>query len=244
MSNGLRKAAIGVAAVAVLTVACGSKDAAAPSAGGSSTASIATSAPSPPAPSTASSGSPLTAPTGTEKGSASVSSTPNSTAFPLQGTTWQLVSTSTGTADPEMVDPAIDATLTISDTQLHASTGCNSGSGSITMMGESFHVDPLATTRMACTPDRTELEATQLAVLTDRVSYAIDGDQLTLTNGAGTLVYQAASDAVTSSSEGEVRPATPVTTVTRSAPLSVEVSPPTKSRIQVSIPENPNSSTS
>ena len=166
----------------------------------------------------------------------------SSTGNPLQGTTWELVSTTTGTGEPEMVDPEIGATLTLTGTQLQVSTGCNSGSGSITVMGDGFHVDPLATTRMACDPERTKLEAIQLAVLTDQVGYQIAGDQLTLSNGAGSLVYQAAPAGSAESSDAEPASATPMPTAGASESL-IRPSIPEKSSIQVSIPEKPNSTT-
>jgi heat shock protein HslJ len=105
-------------------------------------------------------------------------------ATPLEGTLWQL----TGTVANQGVSslPAETAgSLTITAGQAAVETGCNNGSGSVEITDSTLTFGPLATTRMACPPDQSSLEATTLAVLDGEVTYEISGDKLSIRKSAG-----------------------------------------------------------
>ena len=94
----------------------------------------------------------------------------------------------TGAAVP--IPDGTAPTLEITDNHLAVQTGCNSGSGAVAVSPAALEVGPIATTRMACDDARMTLEQTVLGVLSTRSSYRIDDSSLTITNSAGTLVYQ------------------------------------------------------
>lgn len=103
---------------------------------------------------------------------------------PLEGTTWTITST---VANEAVSSIPLDAepSLTITDGQAAVDTGCNRGSGAVEVADATLTFGPLATTKMACSPELNELEATVLAVLQGEVSYEIDGNSLSLRSGDG-----------------------------------------------------------
>jgi len=71
-------------------------------------------------------------------------------------------------------------------------TGCNSGSGDVDYDAATMTFGPLALTKRACAdPSAAGVEAAVTAVLQGEVAYALEGRQLTLTNGDQGLVYRA-----------------------------------------------------
>ena len=97
----------------------------------------------------------------------------------IEGTTWMI----TGTVATEAVSsiPAgAEPSLTITDGQAAIDTGCNSGSGSVEVTDTTLTFGPIATTRMACPPDLTDLETTVLTVLQGEVTYEIDGASMSI----------------------------------------------------------------
>lgn len=113
---------------------------------------------------------------------------------PLTGTTWQVTSLVSGQAVSTSV--ALEQskpTLTIGDDgAVSGSTGCNRINGHATVSGSPAVIDfgPLATTKMVCPPEVTEVEQAVLRVLKGAVQTAIDGDELTLsgTDGNGLVL--------------------------------------------------------
>jgi heat shock protein HslJ len=103
----------------------------------------------------------------------------------LVGTAWVV----TGTVANEAVSsvPAgATASITIADDGTVAvETGCNTGSGSVEVTDTALVFGPIATTKMACPPEQTALEASVLSVLQGEVTYTIDGDSLLLRSGDG-----------------------------------------------------------
>lgn len=103
----------------------------------------------------------------------------------LVGTTW----TVTGTVANEGVSsvPADStASITIADDGTVAvNTGCNTGSGSVEIGDDTLTFGPIATTKMACPPEQTALEASVVSVLQGEVSYEISGSALSLRSGDG-----------------------------------------------------------
>jgi heat shock protein HslJ len=111
---------------------------------------------------------------------------------PLEGTTWQLTGTVTGET-ASSVPMGAEASLTIEGGQAAIDTGCNTGSGGVTVGEGTLSFGPIAVTKMACEPELMELEATVLSVLSGEATYEIDSDQLTVTNGDNALQFTAAS---------------------------------------------------
>lgn len=116
--------------------------------------------------------------------------------LPLTGTAWSLQGLVDGDA-VSSVDPALRAGIQVdaAGTVLSVSTGCNSGSGDVTVPsgGSSSEgtmiVGPLRTTLVACPPDVAQVEAAVLAVLAGEVTYQVEGATLRLTNGARGLTF-------------------------------------------------------
>jgi heat shock protein HslJ len=97
--------------------------------------------------------------------------------------------TVTGTVANEGVSsvPA-DSTASIMiapDNSVSVDTGCNTGSGTVEIADDTLTFGPIATTKKACPPDQTALEASVLAVLQGEVTYEIDGANLSLRTGEG-----------------------------------------------------------
>ncbi len=98
---------------------------------------------------------------------------------PLEGTTWMITSTMADEAVSSIPSDA-EPSLTITDGQAAVDTGCNRGSGAVEVTDTTLTFGPLATTKMACSPELNELEATVLGVLQGEVSYEIDGDSMSI----------------------------------------------------------------
>jgi heat shock protein HslJ len=108
----------------------------------------------------------------------------------LVGPTWRLESITTGGSTEAL--PALDRTptLTFDETTVALDTGCNGGSGSYTVDGDTLAFGPIATTLRLCEDPAGTIETTIVAVLTGTTTFAIDDDgALTLTGGETTLRY-------------------------------------------------------
>lgn len=115
----------------------------------------------------------------------------------LTDTAWNLDSIVTGdtaASVPAGVSAGVEFT---GDGRLLAQLGCNSGRGSYTATEDELSIDPLASTKMACDPPASEVEAAMLSVLQGEVQFTVDGVMLTLTptsapgSGPSTLVFRA-----------------------------------------------------
>lgn len=82
--------------------------------------------------------------------------------------------------------PGTQVRLSFMDGTIGASAGCNSMSGAYTVRGDRFTTAQMATTEMACDPPRM-LQDEWLARFLSDVAFRLDGDTLTLTDGAATL---------------------------------------------------------
>ncbi|MFN8193548.1 MAG: META domain-containing protein [Nocardioidaceae bacterium] len=107
----------------------------------------------------------------------------------LEGTTWRLSALGHTDGDsgsmasvPEKVEP----TLTFQDGRLLVDTGCNRGSASVTVTGDTLELGPLMLTKMACRPPAAKVEAAVVAVLdTGGVTWSIRDDGLHLRSDVG-----------------------------------------------------------
>lgn len=115
----------------------------------------------------------------------------------LTGTLWQLDSTVAGDA-ASSIPEGVESTLSFGeDGELMVSPGCNNGSGSYKVAGDTLVIGPIAATLMACPPPASDVEGDVLGLLQGTVTYSIDGTSLVLTAQKATgsavtsLVYRA-----------------------------------------------------
>lgn len=114
------------------------------------------------------------------------------TPAPLTGTMWYLNSYvdskgkpwTTGSANPISIQFADDG-------MVNGNAGCNSYSGSYTVTGNSITISGFATTLKICGDPVMDLERSYLGILPAMKVYKISGNELTLSDGVGTitLVY-------------------------------------------------------
>ena len=105
----------------------------------------------------------------------------------LEGPTWVVQEMS---VDGAMTAPIPETPLfaVFEDGTVAGSSGCNSYNGSYEIDGNSMTIGPLATTRMACTPELLAQETLYLELLAQVDSYEVNGDELTMTSGDTVLI--------------------------------------------------------
>ena len=125
--------------------------------------------------------------------------------LPLEGTTWVVDTLTSGDAGD--LDPGrghARPRLLFEDGTVAVDTGCNTGSGTARVLGDTVTFGQIAMTRMACTdPVATAAEPQVLVVLRGTATTSIEGDVLTLRNGTDGLVAHAGT---TASEDGLVGP--------------------------------------
>lgn len=105
---------------------------------------------------------------------------------PVIGTRWQvtaLVSKQSVTRS-DVLDERKPYFTIASDGQLTGTTGCNSMRGTAKVSPGQIEFSPIATTRMACDPEATQIEQTILAAMTGTATVTVDGKDMKLTNVA------------------------------------------------------------
>jgi heat shock protein HslJ len=102
----------------------------------------------------------------------------------LEGGTWKLDSIVQADA-VSSVPGRVPATLKFENGKVAVFTGCNDGSASYQVDGQSITFDSVAHTDKACGPDETAAEKAVIAALTGKVTYKINRSTLTLTNTKG-----------------------------------------------------------
>jgi heat shock protein HslJ len=113
---------------------------------------------------------------------------------PLEGTEWTLTGLLSGSGDTgavSTVPQGVTATVRLSDGSLSADAGCNRLMGRYTVAGDQLVVARLTSTKMACHGPRGEVENAVAAVLGGTMTFAIDGDQLSLVTGPAGLYLTA-----------------------------------------------------
>ena len=114
--------------------------------------------------------------------------------FDLVGTRWRLVGieeTDGDSASMTVVDPH-RALLTIDDGAISFDTTCNTGGGSVKVVGERLRVRNVFATLIGCLDARGEIEQRVMRVLGRTwVDWSITGEELRLTAGRTSLVYRA-----------------------------------------------------
>jgi len=109
-------------------------------------------------------------------------------ALPLVGTTWTLTTIASGDAVSSVLNGTEVTAAFTPDATVSGSAGCNRYSGSYTWTGDQLSFSPLASTKMACAEDVMAQESAFLASMEQVASFAIEGSQLTLTDGSGALL--------------------------------------------------------
>lgn len=109
---------------------------------------------------------------------------------PLEGTRWVVGSTISADAVSSIPSGAT-ASITITEGTVAIESGCNTGSGSVTVGENALTFGPIATTTRACEDDLMGLEAAVFAALDGEASYEIEADVLTIRSGDAGLVLRA-----------------------------------------------------
>jgi heat shock protein HslJ len=116
-------------------------------------------------------------------------------AVPLDGTVWTLTGIEETDGDSvgiTGVPGKVEATLTIEGQRIHVETGCNTGGGTVTVVGDRLELRDLGFTLKGCLGVAGEVEHGVLRVLDGSpLSWRISGTQLRLENGDHALVYDA-----------------------------------------------------
>ncbi|GAA2020195.1 META domain-containing protein [Nakamurella flavida] len=100
----------------------------------------------------------------------------------VEGVGWRLSGLLVGGDAVGAVPDGTDAWMVLQDGRLLLRTGCNSGGAAYTVDGTALTVEPIATTKMACTDDAiAEVERSMLGVLQGGAVMVRDGDELLLT---------------------------------------------------------------
>ncbi|MFI5711756.1 META domain-containing protein [Kribbella sp. NPDC051620] len=126
--------------------------------------------------------------TGGSGGSGSTSSAPAGGGS-LDGRSFLSVSL-TEDGQPKELAPKTRIGLRFADGNVHAETGCNQLGGAVSTAGGKLTIDVLGGTEMGCDAPRQEQQYWVEQLLKDRPAWKLDGDKLTLTRGATTVVLQ------------------------------------------------------
>jgi heat shock protein HslJ len=105
----------------------------------------------------------------------------------LTGSPWDVQSYNNGRGGVVTVLQGTHLTATFGDDgHISGSAGCNTYMGSYSVTGSNISIGPLASTRMACTPDDVNTqEQAFLMALEASTTYELVGDRLTLRDGGG-----------------------------------------------------------
>jgi heat shock protein HslJ len=113
-------------------------------------------------------------------------------ALPLAGTVWTL--TTIATPDTQAVSSTVagtKVTATFDGGAVSGSGGCNRYHGAYSADGSgSLSIGSVAATKMMCAANVSDQEQAYFASLEKVASYAIEGDQLTLSDANGTMLLQ------------------------------------------------------
>jgi len=106
---------------------------------------------------------------------------------PFVGTNWTLDSFHTGDAVSSVIAGTTITTIFGDDGRVAGSAGCNRYFAQYTVTGRSLSIGPAGSTKMFCgTPGVMQQESTYLALLSQAMTFTIDGDRLTVSDAKGT----------------------------------------------------------
>jgi len=107
-----------------------------------------------------------------------------------EGTDWHLTAYASG-GGLTAVPWSIDATLLLEDGSASGGNGCNQFSGDYDLVGDSLTFgSTLGVTLMACVGDHATVEAGYMAALPDVASWAIEDDELRLSDANGVVILE------------------------------------------------------
>ena len=112
----------------------------------------------------------------------------------LEGTTWVLDGIELGSgADVAVssVPAGVHATIRLDAGRLAVDTGCNTGSATVSVDGDTLTVGPLALAKRACQQDATDVERSITQTLQGPLNVVVDGATLRLTGPASGLTLRA-----------------------------------------------------
>jgi len=118
-------------------------------------------------------------------------------ALPLEGTAWTL--TTIATPDSQAVSSTIAGTKVTALFDVGAvsgSGGCNTYHGTYEASGSSLTFGPVSSTMKMCEPDVSAQEQQYFSALDATAAFAIEGDQLTLSDDAGQMLVQFSGKAI------------------------------------------------
>ncbi|MCP9833807.1 MULTISPECIES: META domain-containing protein [unclassified Cyanobium] len=105
---------------------------------------------------------------------------------PLRGTNWRLLALGGETVEPQQPPGrAIELQLAAETLRLAGSGGCNRLMGAFSLEGETIRFSQLASTRMACSPERMALEGRFSETLDQVRRWSIDKRSLLLQDACG-----------------------------------------------------------
>jgi heat shock protein HslJ len=116
---------------------------------------------------------------------------PPAETLPLEGTAWTL--TTIAMPDTQAVSSTIagtKVTARFEAGEVSGSGGCNTYQGSYETSGASLRLGPVSSAKGSCASDVEDQELAYFSALDTTASYAIDGDQLTLSDGRGQMLLQ------------------------------------------------------
>lgn len=144
-----------------------------------------------------------------------ISLQPQQTA-PLEGTIWELTTVTKGDTGSGWANLAAPR-IWFGHGTVDVNTGCNIGSGPVTIGSGQLTFGPLMMTQVACDNPIGEIEKTMVTTMTGTVDYRLDGTTLTLERAGTGLVFRATSGDLTPSPVGGP-PTSPAATSTRARP--------------------------
>jgi heat shock protein HslJ len=113
---------------------------------------------------------------------------------PLEGTRWRLQGieeTAGYSVSFRSLAGSAGVGLRLEDGEIRFGTGCNTGSGDVSVTGDTLVLGRVVVTTRGCLDAREEVEQEVLVVLgSRRVDWSVDGDRLRLTVGGTTLLYE------------------------------------------------------
>jgi heat shock protein HslJ len=132
-------------------------------------------------------------------GTAALTFTPEAPmqALPLEGTAWTL--TTIATPDSQAVSSTIagtKVTALFDNGAVSGSGGCNTYHGTYETSGSSLTFGPVSSTMKMCEQDVSTQEQQYVSALDATAAFAIDGDQLTLSDDAGQMLLQFSGKAI------------------------------------------------
>lgn len=108
----------------------------------------------------------------------------------IEGINWVMVSYLNQAGELVEALPGVNATALFQDEQVIGNASCNNFSGGYEIVGSNLSIGPLASTEMFCggPPGVMDQETGYLSALGSAASYAVEGEQLVITNEAGETV--------------------------------------------------------